>query len=95
MQARLRATETLDEIPKGQRLPVPQSLQAFAEAYSDQRTAMAAAYVSGAYTMKVIAAYFGVHYSPVSRAVSRAAPQHTAEPLCMTARPEHPAAPVS
>jgi hypothetical protein len=33
MQARLRATESLDEIPKVQRHPVPQSLQAFAEAY--------------------------------------------------------------
>jgi REP element-mobilizing transposase RayT len=78
MQARLRDTETLDEIPKVQRHPVPQSLQAFAEAHSNRRTAMAAAYVSGAYTMKAIAEYFGVHYSTVSRAVRRAENQKMA-----------------
>jgi transposase len=32
--------------------------------------AMAAAYASGGYTMDQIAAYFGVHYSSVSRAVT-------------------------
>jgi REP-associated tyrosine transposase len=72
MQARLRAAERLDEIPKVQRHPVPQSLQAFAGAHGDERTAMAAAYASGAYTLKAIAAYFGVHSSTVSRAVRRA-----------------------
>jgi predicted DNA binding protein len=39
---------------------------------------MAAAYVSGAYTMKAIAEYFGVHYSTVSRAVRRAENQKMA-----------------
>jgi putative transposase len=72
MQARLQPSERLDEIPKVQRRPVPQSLQAFSEAYSDKRTAMAAAYVSGAYTMKAIAAHFGVHASTVSRVIRRA-----------------------
>jgi hypothetical protein len=33
---------SLDEIPKVQRQPMPQSLQVFAEAYGDNRTAMAA-----------------------------------------------------
>jgi hypothetical protein len=32
MQARLRATESLDEIPKVQQQPVSLSLQAFADA---------------------------------------------------------------
>ena len=48
------------------------SLQGFAQAHGDRRTAMAAAYAAGAYTMKAIAAYFGVHYSTVSRAVKDA-----------------------
>jgi hypothetical protein len=30
---------------------------------------MVAAYLSDAYTMKTIAAYFGVHYSTLSRAI--------------------------
>jgi putative transposase len=71
MQTRLQATESLDEIPKVQRQPVPQSLHAYAEAYDDKRLAMVAAYASGAYTLKAIAAYFGVHYSTVSREVRR------------------------
>jgi hypothetical protein len=88
MQARLRATESLDEIPKVQRHPVPQSLQAFAEAYGDRHTAMAAAYVFGAYTLKAIAAYFGVHSSTVSRAVRHAEGQQPAYHQCMIARPD-------
>jgi REP-associated tyrosine transposase len=78
MQGRRRDIESLDEIPKVQRQPVPQSLQAFAEAYGDKQMAMAAAYVSGAYTLKAIAAYFSVHSSTVSRAVRRAEEQKTA-----------------
>ena len=69
MQARLPATESLDEIPKVQRHPVSPSLQAFAEACSDKRTAIAATYVSGTYTLKAITPSFGVHSSTVSRAV--------------------------
>jgi REP element-mobilizing transposase RayT len=72
MQGRLQASERVDEIPKVQRRPVPPSLQAFTEAYDDKRTAMAAAYASGAYMLKAIAAHFGVHSSTVSRAVRQA-----------------------
>jgi REP element-mobilizing transposase RayT len=72
LQAHLPAPERLDEIPKVQRRPVPPSLQVFAEAYGDKHAAMAAAYGSGAYTLKAIAAYFAVHPSTVSRAVRRA-----------------------
>lgn len=36
---------------------------------------MATAYASGLYTMKTIAAYFGVHYSTVSRAIKDTEPQ--------------------
>jgi transposase-like protein len=37
-----------------------------------KRVAMAAADGSGGYTMKAIAAYFGMHHSIVSRAVRQA-----------------------
>jgi hypothetical protein len=77
IQARLWVPERLDEIPKVQRQPVLQQLPAFAKAYGDKRTAMAA-YVSGAYTLQAIAAYFGVHSSRVSRAVRRAEGQRRA-----------------
>jgi transposase-like protein len=53
------------------------SLQAFAEAYDDKRTAMAA-YASGANTLKAVAAHFGVHSSTVSRAVREAKGQQLA-----------------
>jgi hypothetical protein len=72
MQAQLRPSEILDEIPMVQRQPVPQSLQTFAEAYDNEWTAMAVASGSGADTLQAIAAYFGVHSSTVSRAVRRA-----------------------
>jgi hypothetical protein len=95
MQARLRATESLDEIPKVQRHPVPQSLQAFAEAYGDRHTVMAAAYVFGAYTLKAIAAYFGVHSSTGSGVVRRAEGQQPAYHQCMIARPDPISDPIS
>jgi hypothetical protein len=69
MQSRIKDTGTLEEIPQVQRRPCHTSLQDFAQTHGDRRTAMAAAYAAGAYTMKAIAAYFGVHYSTVSRAV--------------------------
>jgi REP element-mobilizing transposase RayT len=71
LQGQLQAPEQLEEIPKVQRKPSPPTLQALVETYDDQWTAMAAAYASGAHTLKAIAAHFGVHYSTVSRAVKR------------------------
>ena len=72
MQSCIKDTGTLEEIPQVQRRLCHTSLQDFAQAHGDRRTAMAAAYAAGAYTMKAIAAYFGVHYSTVSRAVKDA-----------------------
>jgi hypothetical protein len=88
MQAGLPAPERLDEVPMVQRQPVPQALQAFAAAYGDQRTAMTAAYQSGAYTLKAIAAYLGVHPSTVSRAVRWAEGPQPTEHQCVLARPD-------
>ena len=69
MQSHITAGSTLDEIPKVQRQKPHASLDDFARLYDDRRAAMVAASLSGAYTMKAIAAYFGVHYSTVSRAI--------------------------
>lgn len=60
------------EIPRAQRRPLAKPLTAYAAIGGDRGAAMAAAYASGDYSMKAIAAYFGVHYATVSRAVKRA-----------------------
>jgi putative transposase len=63
-------SEVLDEVSKIQRRPIAGDLADFRAAYP-RHEAMARAYSSGAYTMKDIADYFGVHYMTVSRAVER------------------------
>jgi putative transposase len=72
MQSQIQDEKPLDEIPKVQRRMCRLSLEDFARQHGNPQSAMAAAYLSGAHTMKAIASYFGVHYSTVSRAVSRA-----------------------
>ncbi|MEY6434014.1 helix-turn-helix domain-containing protein [Thioalkalicoccus limnaeus] len=49
-----------------------------ARRYTHRDEAMARAFATGVYTMQEIAAFFGVHYSTVSRAVRRL----KAEPDC-------------
>lgn len=60
--------EQLREIPKPQRRPLSGDLAAYRARYPRDE-AMARAYLSGAYSMKVIGDFFGVHYMTVSRAV--------------------------
>jgi putative transposase len=72
MQSQINDEKPLDEIPKVQRRMCRLSLEDFARQHGNQRSAMAAAYLSGAHTMKASASHLGVHYSTVSRAVSRA-----------------------
>jgi REP element-mobilizing transposase RayT len=60
------------EIPRAQRRPPAQPLSQYRDAFpEDPHAAMAAAYMTGDYTMQQIAECFGVHYATVSRAVSR------------------------
>lgn len=47
----------------------------FAETYPEPHEAMARAHLDGGYSQPQVAAYFGVHYSTVSRAASRLAAQ--------------------
>ena len=52
------------------------SCASFAHRYPDRGEAMARAFATGVYTMQAVAAFFGVHYSTVSRAVRRFAVEH-------------------
>ncbi len=61
----------IDEIPRSQRLAVKKPLAHFVASCKDTRQAMVAAYNTGHYTMKEIAAFFDVHYATVSRAVKK------------------------
>ncbi len=69
MQARAGKLDCLIEVPKAQRKPVVQSLSYYAGRYESMQKAMTRAYKTGAYSMKAIGDYFGVHYSTVSRVV--------------------------
>jgi len=58
----MRRPGELREIPKSQRRALAKSLVEYRSMYPDRNQAMARAYGSGAYTMKVIRDFFGVHY---------------------------------
>lgn len=60
---------TLDEIPRAQRRLLAHPIEHYRLMHEDRRAAMAAAFVSGNYSMREIADAFGVHYATVSRAV--------------------------
>ena len=70
--SRLRAEkrpEGLREIPQRQRQVLSKTLVQYQQEFPCRDEAMARAYYSGAYTMKEIGDFFGVHYMTVSRAV--------------------------
>ena len=71
MQAQIDQRQSLDEIPARQKRPVPHDLAWYAARYSSRDQAMAEAYLSGAYSMGAIAAYFAVGRMTVSRAITR------------------------
>lgn len=61
----------IGEIPRAQRRPVAKPLDYYQTRHRDAKTAMAAAYATGDYTLQAIADHFGVHYATVSRAVKK------------------------
>ena len=65
-----RAQTLSREVPRKQR--TAKSLAQYARASNDRDSAIQAAYASGAYTLKAIGEYFGLHYASVSR-IARAA----------------------
>ena len=70
MQKQVAAMDTLGEVPRAQRRALAKPLSDYAKRHREAKAAMAAAYLSGDYSMKAIAEYFGVHYATVSRAVA-------------------------
>jgi len=61
----------LSEIPAGQKRSMPKSLAEYENAHPKRDAAIIAAYASGGYSQKEIGDYFGLHYSRVSRIVSK------------------------
>ncbi|WP_303905228.1 REP-associated tyrosine transposase [Thiohalomonas denitrificans] len=72
MQARLDNNKDLSEIPQKQRRTLPKPLHHYAKHFPGRDSALVAAYASGGYSMKEIGDHFGLHYSYVSRIISRA-----------------------
>ncbi|MDN5850510.1 MAG: addiction module toxin RelE, partial [Nitrococcus sp.] len=71
MQGKMRVRGDELSIPKRQRrAPVP-SLEQIAEANPDRNDAIIAAYGTGAYSYREIAAYHGLHLATVRRIVRR------------------------
>ena len=54
---------------KAHRRSVASPLEYYQSSFADRDVAMAKAYATGAYTMKEIGDFFGVHYMTVSRAI--------------------------
>jgi putative transposase len=71
LQRKIAVDADLSEIPRVHRRPVPKSLDYYSRRYSDRNQAIAMAYASGGYSLKVIGEYFGLHYSRVSRIVAQ------------------------
>lgn len=66
-----RLAQPLKEIPKRQRAGRSLPIEAYARQATSRDEAMARAYASGGYTLNELGEYFGLHYSRVSRIVSR------------------------
>lgn len=67
-QCQLRDDQSLDDIPKPQKLAPVKSLAFFVEKYS-RNEGMARAYLSGHYSLAKVGEVYGVSYATVSRAV--------------------------
>jgi transposase len=59
----------MTEIPRAQRRPQAKPIKHYRDTIADKKSAMAATYATGNYTMQEIAICFSVHYATVSRAV--------------------------
>lgn len=72
MQEEIDRSQRLDEFPASQHRPVPRTIAEYLDETGDRNQAIVAAFASGGYTLQVIGDYFDLHYSRVSRIVSRA-----------------------
>jgi len=71
MQSKLDPDQSLNDIPRKQKLAPPKPIEYFARNFSDRSEAMARAYLSQHYTLEEVGKAFGVSYATVSRAVKR------------------------
>ncbi len=69
MLCRLNPDQSLEDVPKPQKLSPPKPLAHYQSEYSQRNEAMAQAYLSGHYTLAEVGQHFGVSYATVSRAV--------------------------
>jgi len=67
IQRRIEDNMDISEIPSSQRRPMPKTLDYYSERFRDRDLAIKAAYKSGGYTMKMLATYFDLHYTSISR----------------------------
>jgi len=72
MQKKLNVKTDLSEIPLAQKRSVAKPLTFYTTRYKNRDKAILEAYSSGAYTMKNIGEHVGLHYSRVSRVISKA-----------------------
>ena len=63
--------KTLSEVPHKQRRKPAHPLEFYHTSYDSTEAAVCASFGSGGYTQKAIADYFGLHYSTVSKMISR------------------------
>lgn len=69
MQCKVLPDKDLNEIVLSQKRPMVEELSYYKKKYAKRDEAIAKAYASGGYSMKVIGDYFQLHYSRVSRIV--------------------------
>lgn len=69
MQAKVDPDQSLQDIPKPQKLKPPRSLDHYRTHYSNRKQGMSEAYRSGHYTLSQVGAAFDASYATVSRAV--------------------------
>jgi len=69
LHAKIDTQKSLDDIPKYYQQAPSKPLTWFAQHYTDEKIAMAEAYLNGHYTLKEVGLYFGTSYATVSRAV--------------------------
>ena len=71
MQCKMTLEQKLDDIPKIQKRQVAKPISYYAENCLNRDESITKAYQSGAYSLKQIGDYFGLHYSRVSRIVKQ------------------------
>ena len=69
MQCLIDPQQSLDNVPRPQKVPVKKPLAEYERKCTCRHEAMAMAYRSGCYSLKEIGEYFGVSHTTVGRAV--------------------------